>query len=45
MTGEQRPCPAYDVWGGYRLACILPVGHDGEHLASVLEPVDGEAAS
>ncbi|MBB3041196.1 hypothetical protein FHU40_000997 [Nocardioides soli] len=39
MSRPLPVCPAYDVWGGYRLRCVLPVGHDGDHLASELEPV------
>lgn len=44
MTGQQV-CPAWDVWGGYRLRCVLAAGHPGEHLASVLEPVGEQPPS
>ena len=32
-------CPATQVWdvpgGPYRLACVLPAGHEGEHYGEV----------
>ena len=41
-TKHTPTCPAVTTWPevrphGVRLACCLPVGHDGEHAAGEIE--------